>query len=69
MPKHSPNSLELRRQLRQLLLDGLRRPLHHRRHRGCRGGGVATARRAAKGTPYNATADNLAVRSRSTMAG
>ena len=69
MTKQSPNSLELRRQLRQLLLDGLRHPLHHRRHRGRRGGGVAAARRAAKGTPYNATADNLAVRSRSTMAG
>ncbi|KAG2651278.1 hypothetical protein PVAP13_1NG276719 [Panicum virgatum] len=62
MPQHSPNSLELRRQLRQLLLDGLCHPLHHRRHRGRRGGGVAAARRDAKGTPCNATADNLAVR-------
>ena len=69
MPQHSPNSLELRRQLRQLLLDGLRHPLHHRRHRGRRGGGIAAARRDAKGTPCNATADNLTVRSRSTTAG
>ena len=62
MTKQSPNSLELRRQLRQLLLDGLRHPLHHRHHRGRRGGGIAAARREAKGTPCNATDDNLTVR-------
>ena len=58
--KRSPKMLQLRRLLRQQILEAFLAPLSRHRRHGRRGGDTAAA--ARRDAPCNATADNLTVR-------